>query len=606
MVKTIHTPPSTQPKPKAPNAATPKMPRRPGEEPRIGLGDVSQDIFGEIAGHLGVPDQANLSAVSKGLRRPMVTNPTLLLNQKPASNAIEKVINSFAGDVLVLHEQLKAVAHGFRNNNTLTHVKGIAFQNDRLTSEGLFVFCRWAKKNVPNLQNIQIRYSNAYPAGKHYHDFTALTLLVNLRQLKVLVTTGDAGFISNLGNLPHLEDLELMGVEAKGIEKATNLRRVLLYGKTCQADLGKIPNPLTMKEIKIAETVKTDQVLNLAPFTNLTHLTAANIRVNLDDLPLGIEKIECVQRATLSGVQPIDKFVHLTEVILEDIKDHPLKPDHLKLIPSLEVLRYKKVNQPFHSLQGFKNASSMKESRLDGLTSVSENFSEFKSLQVVELGNSQNLTAINGLEHAEKLSSIVLRNAPKLTYSSGIQSAKNLNVLSLHKVGLQSLEISEHSLNLQSIKLVNCPSLSYVSPLSRCPNLTDLRVEGCEKLTEIKDLGNLSRLASLNITCFGGWGEGPEEKAPQLTGSLANLKQLESIRLVLSIACSKSYGLDLNNLKNLRSCTLVMPTDYGVGPWSGFLERGDKHQLEDFKSKLRIPPSKLVIASYPFHLEDFF
>jgi hypothetical protein len=242
-----------------------------------------------------------------------------------------------------------------------------------------------------------------------------------------------------------------------------------------------------------------------------------------------------------------------------------------------------------------------------GLTSESEDFSDFKNLQTLELTNCSNLTTIYGFEHAAKLKSLVLRGAPKLSHFSGIQSAENLNTLFLQEVGILSLDLPERALALRSIKVMDCPDLFYMSPLTRCPKLTHLTVEGTKNLKKIEDLGQLSNLVALTIAGLGGYGEGLGHKAPQLTGTLENLKNLETVCLVLSIACSKEYRLDLNNLKHLRLCTLLMPpTGMVFTPWDDPLIYRAKVQLKKFESELEIHPSKVKVQRYRNNREDIF
>jgi hypothetical protein len=371
MIKTIKTPSS--PRPKAPQATTPETLARATESPPQGLADLPQDFFGEIAGHLSTRDQAALSHVSKAIHGPIINNPTLLLNQKRARNAIEHAVNNFRGDVFLLQQQLTAVGHQHRRPKTLAHVREIALRNNQLTPEGLLAFCHWAKKNLSNLNNLQVHYSDTWPYPCNCSDFSVLTSLVSLRSLKIVIPTRFAessldGHISNVGNLPNLAEIHLEGVEPRGLEKATGLRRVCFLSTKCQDYINQIAVPHAVEELHVKEIKKTFGVLRLEQFKSLNSLTAENICIDLDALPLGLKKLNALHMTTLRGEQPISRYTHLTELILDKAeKNHTVKTEHLKSLSHLEVLHFKTLFQPVDSLQGFKSASSLKKICLNGL-----------------------------------------------------------------------------------------------------------------------------------------------------------------------------------------------------------------------------------------------
>lgn len=114
---------------------------------------------------------------------------------------------------------------------------------------------------------------------------------------------------------------------------------------------------------------------------------------------------------------------------------------------------------------------------------------------------------------------------------SGLSGCSRLANLTLDSLQITNLDFLEGNPNLQSLILRNMPQLEDISAVSSIPGLRELRIEGCDGVTDYTPISGCKKLTDLTIDRYN-W-------IPMDSSFLNDLPQLNNIGL---------FGLNLNNM----------------------------------------------------------
>ncbi len=235
-------------------------------------------------------------------------------------------------------------------------------------------------------------------------------------------------------------------------------------------------------------------------------------------------------------------------------------------------------DNPAEAAEILGNPGLIKELGFNGTMENLDGIDRFENLETLYIGYSD-INNIDSLIYADHLKNLYLASYENLTDFTVIGKLTNLEELYLDACELKIFDFIGNLENLETLNVTDA-QIQTLSGLENCTALKSLTINYCTQLKDVSAVSALVNLQELDLDVPYGCME------PELDG-LTGLKKLsldgqfedcfflqnmsELTELHLS-GCSLSKGMDLSNLKSLRSlsCTYHMGYDWKVDVLTDF------------------------------------
>ncbi|KAJ0978860.1 hypothetical protein J5N97_014334 [Dioscorea zingiberensis] len=215
-----------------------------------------------------------------------------------------------------------------------------------------------------------------------------------------------------------------------------------------------------------------------------------------------------------------------------------------------------KLNDKLLSFTSFQNLHSLEISWSDNLT-ILQFHGELHTLNNLEIGDCSELTTVLGLHELMSLEKLDMHALPKLQFSPGDWLPSTLHSLKVVScIDLSWLPLHHHLSTLKELLIMNCPQLAELEGLQNLSSIENLEISECEKLFLPLDEALPSTLKSFKL-------EGCRnlKSIPVFNENLSQLNELviEGCERLTSIA-------GLHNLTSLETLEISNCSDLQLSP----------------------------------------
>ena len=408
--------------------------------------------------------------------------------------------------------------------------------------------------NFPSLENLDL-FSQ--------HDLDDLGPLVECQ--KLVSVKNDSPFsaassLSTIGQLKHLETLELHSDDIEDLEFLRGLDRVKNVNFSQCKNLCDIVALSDAKELtgvdfsgcRSIETIEALANCHLLESLNIANCKRVKALPNFSESKsqVNLQFYNCPNLTNLDGMPPNLELTYLSVTGCRSLTSLDLR--QFPMIESLTVVGANELTeiigldasddvQATSKLKGIAISDCQKLENVDWISNPgivdsltidikmpTELLPHMESLKTLSLQWSDTLTKIAQLPNADSLNALTLRDCRKLQGLRGINKFPNLqalsivnspllvdldpisdltNLITLHLTGCETfnnIEGLHERLSLSSIILIDCPSLEDVSPLSRMTELSSLTLNRCTSIRNLEFLEQISSLDALDVSgCSG-------------------------------------------------------------------------------------------------------
>lgn len=255
---------------------------------------------------------------------------------------------------------------------------------------------------------------------------------------------------------------------------------------------------------------------------------------------------------------------------------YPLTAEDVKGLQLQSVSAY--FDNPAEAAEILENPGAIKELGFNGIMENLDGIDRFESLETLYIGYSD-INNIDSLIYADHLKNLYVASDGNLTDFTVIGKLTNLEELYLDVYGLKVFDFIGNLENLEILKVTDA-QIQTLSGLENCTELKSLTINYCMQLKDTSAVSALENLQELDLEVPYGC---MEPELDSLTGLkklsldgqvedcsfLQNMSELTDLHLS---GCSLQKGLDLSNLKSLRSlsCTNLKGFDWKVDALTDF------------------------------------
>jgi internalin A len=299
------------------------------------------------------------------------------------------------------------------------------------------------------------------------------------------------------------------------------------------------PNPSEFGQYVMAPVLQIDQKteLRLYDFSSLAGVQYLTMLEILD-----------VERGTaITDLSPLTGLPHLKALRLEGCrKAHDFSM--LATLTKLEVLIIHGCDASHFETNMLKHLPCLRRLELRSLIGLRDThiLHDFPTLEVLDLSNNRNLSALTSLTGLPNLRTLRLNNCAKLENIHTLTNLPQLETLELKgSRALKDFRALQSLVNLQELNLHANPTLHSLTDILPLPCLRVLDLSSCSNLVDINALAGASQLESLNL--------GSCERLQALCG-LADIPGLSSLDLT---RCSSLQSLHhLGHLPSMQTFSL--------------------------------------------------
>ncbi|CAI0437212.1 unnamed protein product [Linum tenue] len=435
----------------------------------------------------------------------------------------------------------------------------------------------WDKiKGCPSLQRINFLGCGNMSGELHIGDLKGLRVL-NIARTKITKLIGGFGRLQNLqeinvgysrlreiptsiGKLSSLKILVLDRLDIEVPKLPTSLKGLSLSSP-------RVPNLLELKDLEWLHWSRAllipGDMWKLSKLKDLELWQGRRTRTLILSSPtlpssLNTLSISGYQFVPLERLPNLVNQSNLTYLDLSEIGVHEIAGlGELRMLENFD-LRDASNLIDLDGLQHLKLLKELRVYRCDVLRKL-PSLSNLTKLQTLKIFRCPLLSEIHGLSELAELSTLRIIECRKLTGVMGIDKLESLQVMKIRDCS--SIE--------ELPDITDCTSIEKLPDLSALEHLRELKITGCNQLTEVIGLGKLESLRELMITDCALIKKLPDLSALEHLWALtiircnqlpevAGIERLKSLELLELTECTSIERLpDLSALEHLRNLKIT-------------------------------------------------